>query len=272
MALASKQVCFSRLREESAVTSIKQGGLQHGAKPMARLVGLWTMWLLWTGALLCSCSSGLERVDGKIVDTGEHDAPLSNAVVVAVRERGIFSLAGSAAACEDLELTRSDAEGRFHFDPWSPPHRPLWKVVFPDQYWVTLTVYKRGFASLHDGPGVRVTDSFDGIIRLERFDDSFEHQLQYMHDVEQAVKCDGSDYYLAKRPLLHELEMDATALATTPQQMEMAKREFGLASLDHAYNIFKNPGSRSQPAAMSVPGVPSHPILHQPQSTLSDPR
>jgi hypothetical protein len=193
---------------------------------------------------LSDCSSGLGRIDGRVVDESAHDAPVANAIVVIVRERGVFALADSAFACEDLELSYSDEQGRFHFNRWSPLNRPAWKLIFPDQYLITLTVYKRGFASLRKGPSLQIDHAFDGLIKLSPYHDSFEPQAQYMHNVVAGVSCNDSHLYLAAGPLLHEIEIDARALATTPEQQQFVEREFG--GRDKIENLLKSPPSQSQ--------------------------
>jgi hypothetical protein len=204
---------------------------------------------------LAACSSGLGRVDGRIVDESAHDAPLANAIVVIVRGRGVFALADSGWACEDLELTYSDEQGRFHFDRWSPLHRPVWKLIFPDRYLITLTVYKRGFASLRKGPSTEIDDTFDGLVKVSPYNDSFEREAQYMHNVVAGVECNDSVYYLAVRPLLHEIEVDARALAITPEQQQFVEREFGLRGRDKWGNSFKNPRSQSPHEPPRVPAA-----------------
>ena len=49
--------------------------------------------------------------------------------------------------------------------------------------------------------------------------------------------------------------MDATALATTPEQLEAVKREFDLSALDEGYNRSIHPDSRSPPPLPSVPVI-----------------
>jgi hypothetical protein len=162
--------------------------------------------------------------------------------------------AGGAPLCVDLELTHSDVHGRFHFDPFSLPQRPLWKRIFLNDSWVILTVYERGFVWTGIGPTVVVDASYHGIVKLKRYDDSFEHQLQVMHDVAAAPEC-IAESYLAVRPLLGQLEMDATALATTPEQLEAVKREFDLRALDEMYNDSAHPDARSRSPFPAVPVI-----------------
>src|SRR5271168_3486962 len=94
--------------------------------------------------------------------------------------------AGGAPACVDLELTRSDVQGRFHSDPFSLLPGPLWKRIFLNESWVTLVVYKRGFLWTDIGPTTWVDKSYRGLIKLKKYNDSFEHQLQVMHNVAEA--------------------------------------------------------------------------------------
>jgi hypothetical protein len=185
--------------------------------------------ILCIGAFLGACSSELGRVDGTVVDVGEHDQPLSDATVVAVRERDVFALVESRFVCEDVQINHTDEHGRFHFEPWAPPDRSLWHHVFPGHHWVTLTVYKRGFASEHGGPSVPVNDQYKGIIRLKKLDESFEHQIDYMFDVSRESLCVSGDFHRLQRPLLRQLEIDAAALATTSEQLQYVNARFGLS-------------------------------------------
>jgi hypothetical protein len=213
------------------MTQIKPRGSQLGSTPMGRLARPAS--LLFAAALLCSCSSRLDRVDGRVVDAGENNAPLANATVVAVWERDVFALVESRFVCEDLQLTHSDEKGQFHFDRRSTaPAGLFWGRVFPPQRWVTLTVYKRGFASEHGGPSVPVNDQYKGIIRLKKLDQSFEYQTNYMLDVSRGIPCVGGDFHRLQRPLLQQLEADAAALATTPEQLQYVNKVFYFGALE----------------------------------------
>jgi hypothetical protein len=238
------------------ITQISDNISQHGSKPMHKPSALRPVCLLFMVVLLCSCSSGLGRVDGQIVDAG-NATPLPDVIVVAVRwlVDELPMPAGGAPLCADLELTRSDAQGRFHFDSFSLPPRPLWKRIFLNESWVILTVYKHGFLSTGIGPTVVVDKSYHGIIRLERYDGSFEEQIQVMHDVEAGPKCNTAETYLAVRPLFRQLEIDATALATTPEQLEIVRSKFDLSYNDREYEEFVHPELRTRPPLPAVPVI-----------------
>ncbi|HWO31304.1 MAG TPA: hypothetical protein VNO32_21125 [Candidatus Acidoferrum sp.] len=95
-----------------------------------------------------------------------------------------------------------------------------------------MTIYKRGFASLDGPPSVQIGDAYGGIIRLKKLDDSFEHQTNYMLAVERAKRCYGGDFLSLERPLLRQLESDAAALSTTPEQLQFVNKEFYFGGLD----------------------------------------
>jgi hypothetical protein len=164
-----------------------------------------------------------------VVDLGEHDQPLSDVTVVGVRERHVFALVESRFVCEDLRITHTDEQGRFHFEAWSPPHQSLWRQIFPGNHWTTLTVYKRGFAAEHGGPSVPVNDQYTGVIRLKKFDESFERRADYMLEVSRKIPCVGGDFHRLQRPLLLQLGTDAAALATTTEQLQYVNAKFGLS-------------------------------------------
>jgi hypothetical protein len=238
------------------MTQLSDNMSQHGSKPMDKPSALRSACLLSMVALLCSCSSGLGRVDGRIVDAGDA-TPLPDVIVVAVRwqEDDLPTPAGGAPVCLDLKLTRSDAQGRFHFDPFSPPPRPLWKRILLNHSWVILTVYKRGFMSTGVGPTTWVDDSYHGIITLEKYDGSFEEHIQVMHNVAAGPKCNTAETYRALRPLYRQLEIDATALAATPEQLEIAKSKFDRSANDKNLEEFMHPELRSPPALPAVPVI-----------------
>jgi hypothetical protein len=237
-------------------TQLSDNISQHGSKPMDKPSALRPACLLFMVALLCSCSSGLGRVDGRIVDADDA-TPLPDVIVVAVRwlVDELPMPAGGAPLCADLELTRSDAQGRFHFDPFSLPPRPLWKRIFLNDSWVILTVYKRGFLSTGIGPTVVVDKSYHGIIRLKKYDGSFEEHIQVMHNVALGPECNTAETYLALRPLYRQLEIDATALATTPEQLEIAKSKFDRSANDKDFEEFMHPELRSPPPLPAVPVI-----------------
>lgn len=192
-------------------------------------------------AMLCSCTSARGQVDGKIIDA-DNAAPLGDVIVVAVwwQSVGLPSTVGSPL-CAHVELTRSDAQGRFHFNAWSPPPKPLWKRIPPDKSWTRLSVYKRGFVLADGTPPLEVGSTFDGTVRLKKFNLSFEAHMQMMHDAEAAPRCHTAESYVTERPLLSQLEADAAAIASTPEQREIARREFDFRADDAEFNQSAHP-------------------------------
>jgi hypothetical protein len=205
-------------------------GSQRGFMPIGRRGAYCSASLMCIGAFLGACSSGLGRVDGAVIDVTDHNLPLPDATVVAVRETDVFALVESRLVCEDLRITHTDEQGRFHFEPWFPPHQSLWRQIFPGNHWTTLTVYKRGFAAEHGGPSVPVNDQYTGVIRQKKLDESFEHQVNYIFAVSREIPCVGGDFHRLQRPLLRQLETDAVALAGTPEQLQYANAKFGLSA------------------------------------------
>jgi hypothetical protein len=211
------------------MNQINAVGSQRGSMPVDGRGAYWSACVMCIGAFLGACSSGLGRVDGAVIDVTDHGQPLSDATVIAVRERDVFALVESQFVCEDLRITHTDEHGRFHFEPWSPPHQSFWRQVFPGNHWTTLTVYKRGFAAEHGGPSVPVNDQYTGVVRLKKLDESFEHQVDYMFAVSREIPCVGGNFHHLQRPLLHQLETDAVALATTSEQLQYVNAKFGLS-------------------------------------------
>ena len=218
--------------------------------------------LLFASALLGACSPGLGHVDGTVVDAGDHDAPLPDVTVVLIRMHNVFALAEAASACVDLEITQSDVHGRFHFANWSPPRRSLWDWVFPDSWRASLIVYKRDFESQHLGPRIEVGDRFDGLVRQQRIARSFEERTNYLLDVARSAICRSGDLYRREMPLLRDLEIDAAALATTPEQLQYVHENFFFGRLD----------VRDSASKASAPEQP--PVVHgpEPQAASSDAR
>jgi hypothetical protein len=235
---------------------IKAVGSQRRLKPLDRRGAFWSACVLCIGAFLGACSSGLGQVDGAVIEVNKHDQPLSDVTVVAVRERGVFALVESGSVCEDLRITHTDQQGRFHFEAWSPPNQSLWRQIFPGNHWTTLTVYKRGFAAEHGIPSVPVNDQYTGVIRLKKLDESFERQVDYMLEVSREIPCVGGDFHRLQRPLLLQLETDAAALATTSEQLQYVNAKFGLSA-----------GSQSQ---QSPPPLPVQNFVAKPPSSRAE--
>jgi hypothetical protein len=83
----------------------------------------------------------------------------------------------------------------------------------------------------HDEPlsdATVVAGQYTGVIRLKKLDESFEHQVDYMFAVSREIPCVGGDFHLLQRPLLHQLETDAVALASTSEQLQYVNAKFGL--------------------------------------------
>jgi hypothetical protein len=244
------------------MTELNNNISQHGSKPMDKISVLWPACLLFTSALPGACSPGLGPIAGAIVDAGDHDAPLSDVTVVLIRMHDVFALAEAASACVDLELTHSDAQGRFHFAKWSPPHWSLWDWVFPDSWHASLIVYKRDFESQHLGPKIAVGDHFEGLIRQQKIARSFDERTSYLLNVARSATCAPGELYRREMPLLRNLETDAASLAGTPEQLQYVNEKFYFAHLDARVSASKG----------SAPERPS--VIHgpEPQPAPSDAR
>jgi hypothetical protein len=73
--------------------------------------------------------------------------PLPGVAVVAIRKRDAGMIVDTGTTCDDVQLTYTDAQGRFHFSPASPASMNFWSNVFLGKGWVFVTVYKRGYHS-----------------------------------------------------------------------------------------------------------------------------
>ncbi len=180
--------------------------------------------ILFFCMFLSACSSARNRVDGVIVDADHNDAPIPAAIIVLTRMREVGTPMYASERCDDQELTYSDSEGRFHFEPWSAPHGSLWDYLLPSDYRVDLTIYKRGFVP--DSDAIHVRDGFRGTVRLRRFDAPADQQIARILRVTSVASCNNA-HREAARPLLDALNADAEAIPVTPDQQQLVRgRQF----------------------------------------------
>jgi hypothetical protein len=166
-----------------------------------------------------ACASGTSGISGKIIDANG-GAPLANVIVVQVRYRAPFLSEGDQDS-EGVVLTRTDAQGRFHFDGWIP--RKGWRPFYLDGYDSYIFGYKKDYTEAD-----AVRDAAAKVIRLKRSDGSFEQKTAYMAglaaNVRSALPLHQEDQ--AAFPLFEQLMADATAMATTPEQHDYVDGEF----------------------------------------------
>ncbi len=116
-------------------------------------------------------------------------------------------------------------------------------------------MYKSGFVLPVGTPPITVGANFNGIVKMKRFKQPFEAQLQVMHEAEVASRCNTAQSYEAQRPLLSQLAADAAAVARTPEQLETAQREFDFRANDDEFNRSVHPDANHD----SPPPPPSPP-------------
>jgi hypothetical protein len=116
-------------------------------------------------------------------------------------------------------------------------------------------VYKSGFVLPVGTPPITVGANFNGMVRMRRFKQPFEAQLQVMHEAEVASRCNTAQSYVAQRPLLSQLAADAAAAASTPGQVETAKREFDFRAMDAEFNQSAHPDAHRDSPPPPPPSI-----------------
>jgi hypothetical protein len=165
--------------------------------------------------VLAGCLWGRGSLDGKVIDMGNGAAPVAGAILVLTRSRPIAGI--GPASCEGQQLTYSDAQGRFHFDRWSPPGHSFSDVISPIGYLMNLTVYKRGLGAIEIG----INDEYRGVVKLESQNATREALLIQIRGAGLSIRC--NDRYLdSAKPLMDALKSEAAELATTPKELNEA--------------------------------------------------
>jgi hypothetical protein len=203
------------------------------------------VWLAMCAALAVGgCFGGRGSLDGKVIDAGNGGAAVPGAIIVLSRSRPA-NLATDATICEGQQLSYSDAQGRFHFDRWSPPS--FREVISPIGYFMNLTVYKRGLGEIELG----INDDYHGVVKLDSQGATREALLIQIRATGLSIRCDYR-YLDSMKPLMDALKSEAAELATTPKE------------LDDAVGIL-NP--IAYPAHIS-PRVPAQTVIHSPPSAI----
>jgi hypothetical protein len=179
-----------------------------------------SLWILGIGTLLCGCGSGRGAFDGRIIDAAHESAPVPGAFVVIKRERGVFLSEGDVQ-CGVQELTSADSHGHFHFKSWWAPLKSVWDVMFPSEYFISITVYKRGFTG---GENIVINDQYHGVVVLEGHELTPGVELEHIRQVALGLhSCDNSyEYAASMKPLVDALKADAALVAATPKQLSDA--------------------------------------------------
>jgi hypothetical protein len=93
----------------------------------------------------------------------------------------------TGTTCDDVQLTYTDAQGRFHFSPASPASMNFWSNVFLGKGWVFLSVYKPGYHSTQGADAhfvncasIRIAGGDGGVVGLRKHEGSFEAEIRYM--------------------------------------------------------------------------------------------
>jgi hypothetical protein len=172
------------------------------------------------GTLLCGCGWGRGALDGRIIDAAHESAPVPGAFVVIKRERGVFLSEGDVQ-CGVQELTTADSRGHFHFNSWWAPIKSVWDVVFPSEYFISITVYKRGFTGSEN---FAINDKYQGVVVLEGRRLTPDEQLARIRGVAQGLHSCDNEYVFEEstKPLIDALKADAALVAATPKQLSDA--------------------------------------------------
>jgi hypothetical protein len=172
------------------------------------------------GTLLFGCGWGRGALDGRIIDAAHESAPVPGAFVVIKRERGVFLSEGDVQ-CGVQELTFADTHGHFHFKYWWAPLKSVWDVIFPSEYFISITVYKRGFTGSEN---LVIGDRYQGVVVLEGQDLTPDEELAHIREVAQGLhSCDNEyEFEESTKPLVDALKADAALAAVTPKQLSDA--------------------------------------------------
>jgi hypothetical protein len=181
---------------------------------------LGSLWILGMGTLLYGCGWGRGAVDGRIIDAAHESAPVPGAFVVIKRERGVFLSEGDVQ-CGVQQLTTADSHGHFHFNYWWAPIHSVWDVVFPSEYFISITVYKRGFTGSEN---FAINDKYQGVVVLEGRELTPDRQLAHIREVAQGLNSCDNEYVFEEstKPLIDALKADAALVAATPKQLSDA--------------------------------------------------
>jgi hypothetical protein len=172
------------------------------------------------GTVLLACCAGRGAVGGRIIDAAHESVPIPGDFVAIKRERGIF-LSEGGTRCDAEELTTADSSGQFHFKSWSAPIKSIWDVLFPSEYFLSITAYKRGFTG---GEDVVINDQYRGVVALEGHEFAPEAELEHIRQVALSLNTCGNayEYRDAMKPLVDALKADAARVAATPKQLSDA--------------------------------------------------
>jgi hypothetical protein len=181
---------------------------------------LGSLWILGMCTVLFGCGWGRGALDGRIIDAAHESAPVPGAFVVIKRERGVFLSEGDVQ-CGVQELTTADSHGHFHFKSWWAPIKSVWDVVFPSEYFISITVYKRGFTGSEN---FAINDKYQGVVVLEGRQLTPDEQLAHIREVAQGLHSCDNDYVFEEstKPLIDALKADAALVAITPKQLSDA--------------------------------------------------
>ena len=164
---------------------------------------------------LGGCLGGRGSLDGKVIDMANGAAPVPGVILVLTRSRPA-NLASDATVCEGQQLTYSDAQGRFHFDRWSPPIHALRDIIFPSSYFMEVLAYKRGMSA-----DLLINDKYTGVIQISSQNATPDVLLAEIREIGFHIEC-NSRYSDTVKPLIDVLKTEAAEIATTPKELEDA--------------------------------------------------
>jgi hypothetical protein len=146
-------------------------------------------------------------IDARVTDAATHES-VSGAIVIATWDRVNSSIAASWETCNHVEVVVTDAQGRYHIDPWSR----FFYNPFAGRFWITVWAYRAGMTAPLP-PAVRF-DERTGDIQMAEFTGSHSERMAALWRF-SVFSCAGADESLKiLRPFREAVYAEAQAIAT----------------------------------------------------------
>jgi len=161
-----------------------------------------------------------KRIDGIVLDS-DTGQPVSGAYVTYRWEGeamgGALSGHNSPVICYHAAAAVTDAQGRFHIDPWEK--KPTYKTMNEEPY---AEVYARGYAPTQaifaEGPRRAPRDHPNDVIRVKKSSATGDARLAELNDATRRDCVHGGDSERMLYPMLKAAFEEARDIATTPKQ------------------------------------------------------
>lgn len=161
-----------------------------------------------------------KRIDGVVLDadTGQ---PVSGAYVTYRWEGeamgGALSGHNSPVICYHAAAAVTDAQGRFHIDPWEK--KPTYKTMNEEPY---AEVYARGYAPTQaifaEGPRREPRDHGNDVIRVKKSSATGDARLNELNDASRHSCAHGGGSQRALYPMLKSILEEARQIAPSASQ------------------------------------------------------